>query len=184
MPLSVANIRSLFESKGGRMYDGEPVTVLEHSLQTAALAEREGASAALVAASLLHDLGHLLNDQGESPTMRGVDDLHQYFALPFLRGSFPDAVLEPIRLHVDAKRFLCRDRPAYYDSLSLDSKRSLELQGGIYSREDADAFAARPYAADAVKLRIWDDLAKVEGGATPDLPHFEAILSRIAVPQR
>jgi phosphonate degradation associated HDIG domain protein len=180
MPLSIPEIRGLFEAKGGRMYDGEPVTVLEHSLQTAALAEREGASPALVAASLLHDLGHLLNDKGENPTARGVDDLHQYFALPFLRGSFPDEVLEPIRLHVDAKRFLCRDRPAYYDNLSLDSKRSLELQGGIYSPDDAGRFATQPFAADAVKLRIWDDLAKVEGGATPDLAHFEAVLRRVA----
>jgi phosphonate degradation associated HDIG domain protein len=180
MPLSIAEIRGLFEAKGGRMYDGEPVTVLEHSLQTAALAEREGAPPALIAGCLLHDLGHLLNDKGENPTARGVDDLHQYLALPFLRGSFPDTVLEPIRLHVDAKRFLCRDRPEYYDSLSLDSKRSLELQGGIYSRTEADEFAARPFAHDAVKLRLWDDLAKVGGGSTPDLKHFEAILRRVA----
>jgi phosphonate degradation associated HDIG domain protein len=180
MALSIAGIRGLFEARGGRRYDGEPVTVLEHSLQTAALAERDGAAPALVAASLLHDLGHLLNDKGENPTARGVDDLHQYFALPFLRGAFPDAVLEPIRLHVDAKRFLCRERPEYHDTLSLDSRRSLELQGGIYSRADADAFIARPFAADAVRLRLWDDLAKVEGASTPDLAHYEAILRRAA----
>src|SRR6185436_11876728 len=149
MTLSIADIGALYAEKGGRMYSGEPVTQLEHALQSAWLAERAGASDALVAASLLHDIGHMTNDQGETPTERGVDDLHQYHALAALRGTFPDDVLEPIRWHVDAKRYLCRERPEYYDSLSPDSKRSLVLQGGIFSVEEAGAFAARRWAQDA-----------------------------------
>ena len=176
--LSIDAINALYASKGGRMYSGEPVTQLEHALQTAWLAERAGASAALVAASLLHDVGHMVNDCGETPTARGVDDLHQYHALAVLRGVFPDDVLEPIRWHVDAKRYLCRERPEYYESLSPDSKRSLALQGGIFSPEDASAFGARRWAQDAVRLRLWDDLAKVAGERTPDWPHFEAVLHR------
>ena len=160
------------------MYSGEPVTQLEHALQSASLAERAGASAALVAASLLHDIGHMVNDLGETPTEQGVDDLHQFHALAALRGAFPDDVLEPIRWHVDAKRYLCRERPAYYASLSPDSKRSLVLQGGVFSAEEANDFAARRWAEDAVKLRLWDDLAKVAGERTPDWPHFEAVLHR------
>ena len=160
------------------MYSGEPVTQLEHALQSASLAERAGASAALGAASLLHDIGHMVNDLGETPTEQGVDDLHQFHALAALRGAFPDDVLEPIRWHVDAKRYLCRERPAYYASLSPDSKRSLVLQGGVFSAEEANDFAARRWAQDAVKLRLWDDLAKVAGERTPDWPHFEAVLHR------
>src|SRR5260221_6573447 len=85
MALSLSDICILFGRKGGRAYEGEPVTQLEHALQTATRAEDAGASPALVTAALLHDLGHMLNDHGETPTLRGVDDLHQYAALPFLR---------------------------------------------------------------------------------------------------
>ena len=180
MALSLAGISALYAAKGGRMYSGEPVTQLEHALQSASRAERAGASAALVAASLLHDVGHMVNDRGETPTEKGIDDLHQYHALAALRGAFGDDVLEPIRWHVDAKRYLCRERPEYYAGLSADSKRSLVLQGGVFSPEEARAFAARPWAQDAVRLRLWDDQAKVAGERTPDWAHFEAILGRVA----
>ena len=176
MALSLSEICVLFARKGGREYDGEGVSQLEHALQTAVQAEAAGSPNALVTAALLHDLGHMLNDQGETPTLRGVDDLHQFAALPFLRAMFGDDVLEPIRLHVDAKRYLCAVRPDYYESLSADSKRSLVLQGGVYSANNAAAFIARPYAADAVKLRVWDDHAKSPGAVTPPLAHFIAAL--------
>jgi len=130
------------------------------------------ATPALVAAALLHDLGHLLNDQGETPTLRGLDDLHQFAALPFLRALYGDDVLAPIRLHVDAKRYLCATRVGYYEALSADSRRSLVLQGGIFTPEEAAAFIAQPHAGDAVRLRLWDDLAKVENAVTPPLAHF------------
>ncbi len=172
MALTIDDIERLFAERGGEQYSGEPVTQLEHALQSAALAEAEGADDALVTAALLHDLGHLLHDFGESPTTRGIDDVHQYRALPFLRGLFDDAVLSPIKLHVDAKRYLCASRPDYYESLSADSKRSLALQGGIYSTEQAAAFIGQPGAQDAVRLRIWDDLAKEEGLPTPPLSHY------------
>jgi phosphonate degradation associated HDIG domain protein len=180
MALTISDICALFEAKGGRMYSGEPVTQLEHALQTAQMAENSRAHAELITASLLHDLGHLLNDQGETPTERGIDDVHQYFALPFLRGLFGDAVLEPIRLHVDAKRYLCATRPGYYEALSADSKRSLALQGGAYSLEDAAAFIAKPWADRAVELRLWDDAAKLAGVVAPPLAHFVPIMTSAA----
>jgi phosphonate degradation associated HDIG domain protein len=179
MALSISDIRDLFDRKGHRLYDGEPVTQLEHALQTAARAEAESASLPLVCAALLHDLGHMLNDQGETPTLRGIDDTHQYAALPFLRGTFDDDVLEPIRLHVDAKRYLCATRAGYHDALSVDSKRSLALQGGVYDAVDAAAFIARPYAGDAVRVRVWDDLAKVASAATPSLEHYLTLLEAV-----
>ena len=125
------------------MYAGETVTQLQHALQSAQLAEQSGADATLIVAALLHDLGHMVNDQGETPTLRGIDDRHEYVALPFLRALFDDAVLQPIRLHVDAKRYLCARGHAangssingaqYWANLSAGSKRSLELQGGIFT---------------------------------------------------
>ena len=177
--LSISRIGALYAAMGARMYSGEPVTQLEHALQTAWLAERAGASPALVSASLLHDIGHMVNDCGETPTERGVDDLHQYHALAALRGVFGEDVLEPIHWHVDAKRYLCFARPEYHASLSPDSKRSLALQGGIFSADEAQAFAARRRAGEAVQLRLWDDLAKVAGERTPDWAHFEAILEQV-----
>ena len=134
MALTVSDICMLFARKGGRALRRRARHAARARVADARRArKRPRASAALVTAALLHDLGHLLNDQGETPTLRGVDDLHQYAALPFLRALFGDDVLEPIRLHVDAKRYLCATRPDYYDALSADSKRSLALQGGVYS---------------------------------------------------
>lgn len=96
MALTVEEIHGLYREHGHVAYSGEPVTQLEHALQSGLLAEEAGADEALVAAAFLHDLGHLLNRQGETPSARGIDDLHQYYVLPFLRPLFSDAVLEPI----------------------------------------------------------------------------------------
>jgi phosphonate degradation associated HDIG domain protein len=176
----IEKIVGLYQAKGGRAYEGEGVTQLEHALQSAHAAERAGAPPQLVCAALLHDIGHLLNDRGETPTLRGVDDQHQYVALPFLRKIFPEAVFGPIGLHVDAKRYLCATRPGYRAALSEDSKRSLELQGGVFSPQDAERFIRQPFAAEAVSVRLWDDAAKVPGAATPGLGHFETILRAVS----
>ncbi|MEJ8823325.1 phosphonate degradation HD-domain oxygenase [Variovorax humicola] len=172
MALSLADIETLFARHGAAQYSGEPVTQLAHALQTAWLAEQADADDQLVTAALLHDLGHLLNDQGESPTLRGLDDLHPYFALPFLRGVFSERVLGAIQWHVDAKRYLCATRPAYWQALSADSQRSLELQGGIFSPEQASDFIALAHASEAVQVRLWDDKAKSPDLATPPLAHY------------
>jgi phosphonate degradation associated HDIG domain protein len=181
MSITLIDIDEVFTRRGGEQYSGEPVTQLQHALQTALLAEEAGADDALVTAALLHDLGHLLQQLGETPTLRGVDDVHQYAALPFLRGLFADAVLEPIRLHVDAKRYLCQVREGYWDRLSDDSKRSLHLQGGVFDAEQAASFLAQPGAHAAVQLRLWDDLAKQAELRTPPLAHFLDLAERCAI---
>jgi phosphonate degradation associated HDIG domain protein len=181
MALTLSDIDRLFAERGGEQYTGEPVTQLEHALQTAALAEAEGAGDALVTAALLHDIGHLLHHLGDTPTERGVDDAHQYRALPFLRGLFGDGVLAAIRLHVDAKRYLCATRPAYHAGLSDDSKRSLVLQGGPFSAAQASAFLVQRGAEDAVRLRLWDDRAKLPSLGTPPLAHFMGPARRCAL---
>ena len=182
MSLSLDDIGQLFAAHGASQYSGEPVTQLQHALQTAWLAEQAGADDEMVTASLLHDLGHLLNDQGETPSLRGIDDTHQYFALPFLRDLFSERVLNPIKLHVDAKRYLCHVDAGYWAALSVDSKRSLTLQGGIYSAEACAAFIHQPGAADAVILRQWDDRAKDASILTPPLTHFLQRAGRCAIP--
>jgi len=176
--LSLEDIETVFARRGIEQYSGEPVTQLEHALQSAMLAEESGGDDELVTACLLHDLGHLLHDLGETPTLRGVDDVHQFAALPFLRGLFGERVLGAIKLHVDAKRYLCATRPGYQAALSDDSKRSLLLQGGVFDATQAEAFLTQPGATDAVRLRIWDDLAKAEGAYTPSLAHFMARAAR------
>ncbi|MEZ0308722.1 MAG: phosphonate degradation HD-domain oxygenase [Ramlibacter sp.] len=181
MGLSLPDIEQLFADRGGEQYTGEDVTQLEHALQCALLAEAEGADDQLVTAALLHDMGHLLHDLGDTPSLKGVDDLHQFRALPFLRGLFGDAVIDAIKLHVDAKRYLCSVRPGYFAALSDDSKRSLGLQGGIFNEGQAEAFITQAGAQDAVRLRVWDDMAKTPGLATPPLSHFLARAQRCAL---
>lgn len=183
MALTISGILELFETRGTHMYGREPVSQMEHALQCAHQAESAGAEPELVAACLLHDLGHLLAlRQGGELDRPGpdVDDVHQFFALPFLRGVFPQSVLEPVRLHVDAKRYLCRAESGYWDTLTMASRRSLELQGGVYSPAEAEAFIRQPHAYEAVLLRRWDDLAKTPGRATPGIAHFGAVLAACA----
>jgi phosphonate degradation associated HDIG domain protein len=181
MGLEIGDIEKLFRNQGHIAYSGEGVTQLEHALQAARRAEDELAGDALVTAAFLHDLGHLLNLQGATPTERGIDDQHQYFAIPFLRPAFPAAVVEAIRLHVDAKRALCALDPGYYENLSEDSKRSLTLQGGIFSPQETEAFLAKPFAQNALRVRRWDDAAKVAGEQTPPIGHYLEIAARCAL---
>jgi phosphonate degradation associated HDIG domain protein len=178
--LKLADIEKLFRDHGAIAYEGEGVSQLDHALQTAHRAEDEEAPIELVTAALLHDLGHLLNLQGETPTARGIDDQHQYFAIPFLRPLFGPLVIEAIRLHVDAKRALCALEPEYYEQLSEDSKRSLTLQGGVFPKEALQEFLAKPHAQDAIRVRRWDDQAKVPGAVTPPLAHFLELAARCA----
>jgi len=181
MGLRLEDIEAVFREHGHIEYSGEGISQLAHALQAAQLAEQEGADDALVSAALLHDLGHLLNRLGDTPSARGLDDQHQYFAIPFLRPLFPAAVVEPIRLHVDAKRALCAIDPAYHDGLSEDSRRSLRLQGGIFSPEDTQTFLAKPFAREAMRVRRWDDAAKVPRAPTPALEHFLQAVARCAI---
>lgn len=177
MALSIEQIVRLYRTAGAARYGMEAINQEQHALQCALLAEQAGAAPELVAAALLHDLGHLL--VREMPeTAASKDDLHEYRAIPFLRGAFTDAVIEPVRLHVAAKRFLCAVDASYGDSLSPASRRSLELQGGAFTTTEAEHFIAQPYAADAVDLRRWDDLAKSPMRATPGWEHYTRVLEQ------
>lgn len=174
-------IETLFLGSGDIQYSGEGVSQLEHALQTAMLALEADATTELMIAALLHDLGHLLNKKGDTPSAHGIDDQHQFFAAHFLKEIFPASVCSPIRLHVDAKRALCALDHAYYEKLSEDSKRSLTLQGGVFNDSQLDAFLNTPYSKDAIKLRRWDDRAKVSGKKTLSLNYFLDCASTITL---
>lgn len=175
---AIDDVAELFLGGGGRQYGGEAVTQLAHALQCAASAEAEHASPALITAALLHDVGHLTHSLGAKPAARGVDDVHEQGGADYLAGRFEPAVSEPVRLHVDAKRYLCAVEPGYFATLSPASVRSLELQGGVFSAEAAREFIRRPYAEDAVRLRRWDEQAKVKGLLTPDFDHFKSYMAK------
>jgi predicted HD phosphohydrolase len=107
---------------------------------------------------------------------RGIDTAHEEVGARWLSRAFGPALTEPIRLHVAAKRYLCATDPGYIELLTPASIHSLELQGGAFSPKDAELFAASPHAADAVRVRQWDDLAKVVGSSTPQLEHYRPLV--------
>lgn len=167
----IAAIDEAFAKRGHEGY-GEGVSQLDHALQCAFCAERDGASPALIAATLLHDIGHMLHDLPEDIADQGIDTEHESLGSSWLSQYFGPEVTEPVRLHVDAKRYLAAVKPGYYERLSAASILSLKLQGGVFTKKQAAEFAAQSFAEDAVKLRRWDEEGKEVGMRTPALAHF------------
>ena len=176
MTALVDEIFRVFREYGSGAYLGEPVSLTEHMLQSAYAAEQDDAPPRLVAAALLHDYGHFIHEHEEDAAEHGVDTRHEDVGHAFLSEHFGPEIAEPIRLHVAAKRYLCATDPAYLGELSAASLHSLELQGGPYSAAEVAAFEASPHAEDAVRLRRYDDVGKVEGLDTPDLEHYRPVL--------
>jgi phosphonate degradation associated HDIG domain protein len=173
-------IYRLFALRGDAAYFGEPVSQTEHALQTAHLAEQDGAPQSLVVAALLHDVGHLVHGLPEDIAEQGMDARHEEAGKAWLARYFGPEVTEPVRLHVPAKRYLCRVDQSYLNGLSPASIRSLELQGGPFNSQEAVNFEKRRYFSEAVRLRRWDDLAKVRGLAVPGLEHYRAAIVAVA----
>ncbi len=166
----VEAIAELFAGPGARDYLGEPVTIGIHMRQAGALAEAAGADESLVAAALLHDIGHLRNETDSRHGDAGAQWLSQWFGA---------AVTEPVRLHVAAKRYLCATEPGYFGLLSAESVRTLALQGGPMTSGQAAAFGALPFARDAVAVRRWDDEAKDAAVTAPEFGYFAPLLARL-----
>jgi phosphonate degradation associated HDIG domain protein len=180
----VDDIMSLFASRGAAAYHGEAVSQTEHALQAAELAVREGASDQLVAAALLHDVGHLLDGQDEELAGRGTDGRHEEAGCQWLSTRFGPEITEPIRLHVAAKRYLCALDRDYLAGLSAASRSSLSLQGGPMNADECARFENNPYFREAVRLRRWDDTAKVPGLRVPGLDHYRNRLETVFAGQR
>jgi phosphonate degradation associated HDIG domain protein len=173
------DVFELMAASGAEAYFDEPVSQLEHALQAAWFATRARSTPTLIAAALLHDVGHLLHGLPESIAAEGIDTRHEEVGYRWLLSRFGPAVAEPVRFHVPAKRYLCRQESEYFARLSPASVQSLALQGGPFSQDEAREFERLPWHRDAVKLRRWDDAAKVPGLAVPGIDAYRELLDRL-----
>ncbi len=182
---SVSDIVALFDANGEQAY-GEEVSLRSHSLQSAARARAAGASDALVASALLHDIGHLLVPEGAVDRGRPDedDDHHEAVGARLLASIFGSEVARPVALHVLAKRWRCTVEPSYLAELSSQSALTLRAQGGLLDEGECRRFESHPGFTDAVELRRWDDEAKEVGAAVPALASYRSLLESLVVPDR
>lgn len=178
--LVVDRIFTLINRFGDEDY-GEDVTQLEHVLQCGHLARLDGASDALIAAAVLHDIGQFLDDAGNAAEIKGLDARHEVSGAAFLADHFPPAVTEPVALHVAAKRYLCLVEPGYAASLSRASVLSLRLQGGPMNAEEAASFEGEANFTEAVRLRRYDDQGKRLDWQVPDLESYRPLLESLVI---
>lgn len=175
----VAFLGDIFARRGADSYLGEQVTMSEHMLQGAQLAEEAGAPDVLIAAALLHDIGHYTNEFPEDALEQGIDNHHDTAGAAVLAPFFPAIVTDCVRHHVDAKRYLCATDPSYFARLSPASVHTLNLQGGPMSAAEVAAFRRNANLDAIVQIRIWDEAGKVPGKPTPDFAHYAPMLQRV-----
>jgi phosphonate degradation associated HDIG domain protein len=174
----IERLLQLLRERGHAQYSGEAISQQEHALQAAQLAEQANAEPALISAALLHDIGHLLYQGNEDCAEQGIDNQHEELASRWLAQYFPPVVAECVRLHVQAKRYLCATDENYLQQLSPASILSLELQGGPMASEEVRDFEENPFFRSAMRVRRWDDEAKTPGLETPPLEHYVPFLER------
>jgi phosphonate degradation associated HDIG domain protein len=175
----VAFLGDIFARRGAEEYLGEAVTVAEHMLQGAWFAEQEGAGDELVAAALLHDIGHYTSEFGTYSPEDTNDRYHDTAGAKVLEPFFPPLITECVRLHVAAKRYLCAKHPGYFGDLSEASVHTLSLQGGPMSKDEIADFESNPFYEQAVRVRKWDDAGKVKDMKTKHFSDYESLLQKI-----
>ena len=175
----VAFLADIFERRGGEEYLGEPVTMAEHMLQGACLAEQQGEDEEIIVATLLHDIGHFTSQFGTFSMQDTHDKYHEEAGAKVLEPFFPAIVIDCVRHHVAAKRYICATDPKYFGELSEASRHSLKLQGGPMSAEEVAEFEKRPNVQEIVKVRHLDDAGKVAGMVTPGFAHYAPMVQRV-----
>lgn len=175
----VGFLADIFERRGGEEYLGEPVTMAEHMLQGARLAEQAGESEAVITAALLHDIGHFTSEFGMFSMADTKDRYHEEAGASVLAGFFPSVVTDCVRYHVAAKRYLCAVDPDYFGKLSDASVHSLNLQGGPMNPDEIEEFERSPNLAEIVKVRHYDDAGKLPDMETPGFSHYAPMLQRV-----
>lgn len=175
----VAFLGDIFARRGGEEYLGEPVTMAQHMLQGATIAQQQGFSEEIIVAALLHDIGHFTSEFGTYNPDDTEDRHHEDAGAAVLGAFFPTLVTDCVRYHVAAKRYLCATRPSYLERLSDASVHSLNLQGGPMSAEEVTAFSANPNLAEIIQVRYLDEAGKVADMETPDFAHFAPMVQRV-----
>ncbi len=160
---------------------GERVTIVAHSVQTAVFAERDGADDLMIAAAFLHDYGHFVHDMGEDIAEQGIDAIHEELGAEALRDYFIPAVIEPMRLHVAAKRYLVATDEEYVKNVSPASMLSLQVQGGPYDEAEIAEFEANPFFKRAIQLRLYDEAGKIPDMEVPDLEYYQPFLAKALI---
>ena len=171
-------LAEIVERRGAEEYIGEPVSISQHMLQCAELAGDSGASDETVAAALLHDIGHFISEFPANAAADGVDNLHEEAGARALERFFPPLVVDCVRHHVAAKRYLCAADAGYLARLSDASTLSLKLQGGPMSAREVAEFERRPHLDAIVQIRLWDDMGKDPARKVPGFAHFRPALER------
>jgi gamma-butyrobetaine dioxygenase len=180
--MSVADeVFAIFARAGDGAYYGEKVSVIQHSLQAAHFGRLAGAVPSLVAAALLHDIGHLLGNAPDDIAEWTEDAHHELAGSRWLARRFVSEVSEPVRLHVPAKRYLCATLPGYAAQLSPASVVTLGLQGGPMSPTEVAAFESERFHREAVRLRHWDDQGKMTGLETASLHDHRALIESLVI---
>lgn len=175
----VAFLGDIFKRRGGEEYLGEPVTMAEHMLQGARLAELNGEDEIIVVAALLHDIGHFTSEFGMFSMEDTHDRHHEEAGAMVLEAFFPSLVIDCVRLHVAAKRYICATDPTYFSELSTASIHSLKLQGGPMKPDEIAAFEKNPNVREIVRVRRLDDAGKVAGMVTPTFDHYAPMIQTI-----
>lgn len=174
-------IARLFDSAKAEEYLGEDITLVEHMVQCGDLARKSGAPDWLVVAALLHDIGHILISDAQEAQEAGQDRHHDEVGAAWIAERFPLNVVEVVRLHVDAKKYLVTTDPGYFEKLSEASRITLAIQGGAFSTDECAAFIKQPFAHEAVQLRLWDDAGKVRGASKTNLERFRSAIEALAL---
>ena len=171
-------IMTLYHQYGGEDYIGEPVSQIEHMCQCAQLAESEGHDEEIILAAFFHDIGHLCEHIMPVQQMDGYGVVdHEKSGADYLRSKgFSETIASLVENHVQAKRYLTRSDPGYYEQLSAASKKTLEFQGGRMTKEEAMAFESDPLFDLHIKLRRWDEKAKLENQALPSLDKYQTMM--------
>jgi phosphonate degradation associated HDIG domain protein len=175
----VAFLADVFERRGGEEYLGEPVTMAQHMLQGATLAERAGQPEEIVVAALLHDIGHFTSEFGTFTMEDTEDRYHEDAGAELLEQFFPRVITDCVKYHVAAKRYLCATKPEYFRRLSPASVHSLSLQGGPMSVEEVAEFGKNPNLEAIVQVRYLDEAGKRADMETPDFGHFTPMVQRM-----
>ena len=173
-------IGDIFARRGAESYLGEHVTMSQHMLQAALLAEQSGAAEPVIVSALLHDIGHYTNEFPEDALEKGTNNLHEEAGARVLAPFFPAEVTDPILHHVAAKRYLCATDPAYFGKLSEASVHTLNLQGGPMDADEVAAFSKEPNLDAILQVRIWDDQGKDPAIETPPFAHYAPMVARVA----